>query len=100
LDILAKYQETLLSTLESFYFLKTLKTTVKLWWIGLQISANILKAETAKVIQDKEKESEIQKDWLLSDFLTYEQRLKNIYYSIVKFESWLKTKIQAGTSYT
>jgi hypothetical protein len=44
------------------------------------------------MIRDKEKESEIQKDWLLSDFLTYEQQLKIIYYSIVKFESWLKIK--------
>ena len=51
-----------------------------------------LKAETAKMLRDKEKESEIPKDWLLSEFLTYEQRLKNVYHSVVKFEYWLKIK--------
>lgn len=51
-----------------------------------------LKAETAKMLRDKENESEIPKDWLLSEFLTYEQRLKNIYRSVVKLESWLRIK--------
>ena len=51
-----------------------------------------LKAETARMLRNKEKESEIPKDWLLSEFLTYEQRLKNIYHSVVKFENWLEIK--------
>jgi hypothetical protein len=51
-----------------------------------------LKAETTKMLRDKEKVSEIPKDWLFSEFLTYEQRLKNIYHSVVKFEYWLKIK--------
>jgi hypothetical protein len=48
--------------------------------------------ETAKLLQEKEKNSEILKDSLLSDFLPYEERLKKIYRSVVKFEYWLKIK--------
>lgn len=40
----------------------------------------------------RDKEKEIPKDSLLSDFLSYEQRLKKIYRSVVKLESWLKIK--------
>jgi hypothetical protein len=54
-----------------------------------------LKAETAKMLRDKEKDSNILKD---ADFLTYEQRLKKIYHSVVKFEYWLKIKFKPAPS--
>jgi hypothetical protein len=57
-----------------------------------------LKTETTKILRDKEKDSEIPKDWLLSEFLTYEQRLKNIYHSVVKFEYWLKIKYKPAAA--
>jgi hypothetical protein len=41
------------------------------------------------MLRDEEKDSEISKDY---DFLAYEQRLKNIYHSVVKFENCLKIR--------
>ena len=94
--MVSKYQETPLSTLESFYFpgdgedVENYGQALMDWTSDIRKHLIQLKAETVKILRDKEKESEIPKDWLLSEFLTYEQRLKNIYYSIAKFENWLK----------
>jgi hypothetical protein len=101
LDILAsKYQETPLSTLECFYFpgdaedVENYGQALMDWTSDIRKQLIQLKSETAKMLREKEKEkeSELSKDWLLSEFSTYEQRLRNLYRSIVKFEYWLKIK--------
>ena len=97
-DLVCKYQETPLSTLECFYFPGDAEDVTNYgqalmdWTSDIRKHLIQLKAETTRMLRDKEKESEIPKDWLLSEFLTYEQRLKNIYHSVVKFENWLKIK--------
>ena len=84
--------------MESFYFpgdaedVENYGQALMDWTSDIRKHLIQLKAETAKMLRDKEKESEIPKDWLQSEFLTYEQRLKNIYLSLIKFESSLKIK--------
>ena len=97
-DLVCKYQETPLSILECFYFpgdaeeVENYGQALMDWTSDIRKHLIQLKAETTKMLRDKEKDSEIPKDWLLSEFLTYEQRLKHIYHSVVKFEYWLKIK--------
>lgn len=97
-NLVCKYHETPLSILECFYFPGDAEDVANYgqalidWTSDIRKHLIQLKAETTKMLRDKEKDSEIPKDRLLSDFLTYEQRLKNIYHSVVKFECWLKIK--------
>ena len=97
-NLVCKYQETPLSVLECFYFPGDAEDVANYgqalidWTSDIRKHLIQLKAETAKILRDKEKDSQIPKDRLLSDFLTYEQRLKNIYHSVVKFEHCLKIK--------
>jgi hypothetical protein len=49
------------------------------------------------MLRDREKDSEIAKDFMLPDFSSYEQRLKKIYRSVVKFEYWLKIKYKPAS---
>ena len=98
--LVCKYQETPLSILECFYLPGDAEDVANYgqalidWTSDIRKHLIQLKAETAKMLRDKEKEKEsgIPKDQLLSDFLTYEQRLKNIYHSVVKFEYRLKIR--------
>lgn len=96
--LVCKYQETPLSVLECFYYPGDAEDVANYgqalmdWTSDIRKHLIQLKAETTKMLRDKEKESEIPKDWLLSEILTYEQRLKNVYHSVVKFENWLKIK--------
>ena len=97
-DLVCKYQETPLSTLECFYFpgdaedVKDYGQALMHWTEDIRKHLIQLNKETTRMLRDKERESEISKDWLLSEILTYEHRLKSIYHSVVKFEYWLKIK--------
>ena len=87
--LVSKYQETPLSILECFYFpgdaedVENYGQALMDWTSDIRKHLIQLKAETAKMLRDKENDPEI---------LIYEQRLKNIYDSVVKFEHRLKIK--------
>ncbi|KAF8812525.1 hypothetical protein BYT27DRAFT_7252046 [Phlegmacium glaucopus] len=94
--LVCKYQETSLSTLECFYPPGDAEDVANYgqelidWISDMRKHLIQLKVETAKILRDKENTSEISSP--LPDFLSYEQRLKNIYHSVVKFEQLLKIK--------
>lgn len=105
IDTLAcNYQETSLSTLESFYFpsdaddVQNYGQELIDWISGIRKQLIQVKAETARILRDKENGSEIPKDSSPNDFPSYEQRLKKIYHSTVKLECWLKIKYKPGLS--
>lgn len=96
--LVCQYQETSLSALEGFYFPGDAEDVANYgqelidWVSDIRKHLIQLKAETTKMLRDTENDSEILKESLLPDFLSYEQRLKSIYHSVVKFEQWLKIK--------
>ena len=96
--LVSKYQETPLSTIECFYVPGDAKDVANYgqelidWISDIRKDLIQLKAETTKMLRDKEKDSEIPRNSLLSDFLLYENRLKNVYHSVVKFECCLEIK--------
>lgn len=91
--LVCEYEETPLSTLECFYSPGDAEDVANYgqelidWTSNIRKDLILLKAETSKMLRDKD--SEI---LLLPDFSSYEQRLKKIYRSVVKFEYWLKIK--------
>ena len=97
-DLVSKYEETQLSTLKHFYIPADAEEVDNYgqalidWTSSIRKNLIQLKAESAKMIREKEKDSKITKEWLLSEMSTYEQRLRNIYHSVIKFEYWLKIK--------
>ena len=96
--IVCKYQETSLSTIERLYFPGDAEDVANYgqelidWISDIRKYLILLKAETRKILRDKEKGSELAKASPFPDFLAYEQRLKNIYHSVVNFEQSLKIK--------
>ena len=96
--IVCKYQETSLSTIECFYFPGDAEDVANYgqelidWISDIRKHLIKLKAETMKILRDKEKGQELAKASPFPDFLAYEQRLKNIYHSVVNFEQSLKIK--------
>lgn len=92
-----KYQETPLSTLEGFYSPGDAEDVAKYgqelidWTSDIRKHLIRLKADTTKMLWDKQKDSNANGS-SLSAFPSYEHRLKKVFHSVVKLEYWLKRK--------